>query len=174
MFWDFQAKTSREPTASTFLGTLTWDATAWIPAIMIGRNPAIMTELQLRGELRWESWVPRKQPASIANHVNKLFWMFQAWSASYEIVCVCVCVCVCVRVCAHMHVPSCVWLFVTPWTVTCQAPLSMEFSKQKYWSGLPFPTPEDLPSSGINPTSLASSALADRLFFFTTASPGKY
>ena len=36
-------------------------------------------------------------------------------------------------------------LFVTPWTVTCQDPLSMEYSRQEYWSGLPFPSPKDLP-----------------------------
>ena len=42
-----------------------------------------------------------------------------------------------------------VWLFVTPWTVTCQASLSLEFSRQEYWSGLPFPSPEDLPDPGI-------------------------
>ena len=40
-------------------------------------------------------------------------------------------------------------LFATPWTVPCQAPLSMEFSKQEYWSGLPFPSPEDLPNPEI-------------------------
>ena len=40
---------------------------------------------------------------------------------------------------------------VTPWTVAHQAPLSMEFSKQEYWSGLPFPFPEDLPDLGIEP-----------------------
>ena len=39
----------------------------------------------------------------------------------------------------------------TPWTVAHQAPLSMGFSKQEYWSGLPFPSPGDLPDSGINP-----------------------
>ena len=43
-----------------------------------------------------------------------------------------------------------VWLFVTPWTVTLQAPLSMELSRQGYWSGLPFPTPGDLPNPGMN------------------------
>ena len=42
-------------------------------------------------------------------------------------------------------------LFVTPWTVAYQAPPSMEFSRQEYWSGLPFPSPEDLPNSGIEP-----------------------
>ena len=38
-----------------------------------------------------------------------------------------------------------------PWTVACQAPLSMEFSRQEYWSGLPFPSPGDLPNPGIEP-----------------------
>ena len=41
-----------------------------------------------------------------------------------------------------------VGLFVTPWTVAHHAPLSMGFSRQEYWSGLPFPSPEDLPNSG--------------------------
>ena len=45
-------------------------------------------------------------------------------------------------------------LFATPWSVAHQAPPSMEFSKQEYWSGLPFPSPEDLPDPGIEPMSL--------------------
>ena len=69
------------------------------------------------------------------------------------------------------HVLSRVPLFVTPWTVACQVPLSMEFSSQEYWSGLSFPAPGDLPHTGIEPMSLVSPALADR--FFTTAPPGK-
>ena len=44
-------------------------------------------------------------------------------------------------------------LFMTPWTVACQAPLSMGFSRQEYWSGLPFPSPGDLPDPGIEPGS---------------------
>ena len=44
---------------------------------------------------------------------------------------------------------SCVRLFATPWTVACQALLSMGFSKQEYWSGLPFPSPGDFPHPGI-------------------------
>ena len=44
-----------------------------------------------------------------------------------------------------------VWPFVTTWTVACQAPLSMELSRQEYWSGLPFPTPGYLPDPGIEP-----------------------
>ena len=60
------------------------------------------------------------------------------------------------------HVP----VFVTPWTVAHQAALSMGFSRQEYWSGLPFPSPGDLPDPGIKPTSLTSPALASG--FFTT------
>ena len=60
---------------------------------------------------------------------------------------------------------SCVFLFATHSTVACQAPLSMEFSRQKYCSGLPFPTP------GIKPASLVPPTLASR--FFTTAPPRK-
>ena len=44
---------------------------------------------------------------------------------------------------------------VTPWTVTCQVPLSMGFSRQEYWNGLPFPSPGDLPDPGIEPGSPA-------------------
>ena len=60
---------------------------------------------------------------------------------------------------------------MTPWTVACQAPLAMEFSRQEYWSGLPFPPPRDLPNLGIEPTSFVSPALAGT--FFTTVPPGK-
>ena len=49
---------------------------------------------------------------------------------------------------------------MTAWTVARQAPLSMGFSKQEYWSGLPFPPPGNLPDPGIEPTSLMSPALA--------------
>ena len=49
-------------------------------------------------------------------------------------------------------------LFVTPWTVACQAPLSMGFPRQEYWSGLPFPPPGDLPDTGVEPASHVSCA----------------
>ena len=68
--------------------------------------------------------------------------------------------CAYICVCTLSHT----WLFVTPWTVNCQAPLSMEFSRQEYWSGLPFLPPGDLPNPGIEPTSLVSAALACRFF----------
>ena len=51
-----------------------------------------------------------------------------------------------------------VWLFVTPWTVAWQAPLSMEFSRQDYWRGLPCPSPGDLPDPGFKLRSLALQA----------------
>ena len=59
--------------------------------------------------------------------------------------------------------------FVTPWTVAHQASLSMAFPMEKYWSGLPFPSPREIPNPEIKP---ASPALADR--FFTTEPPEKH
>ena len=70
----------------------------------------------------------------------------------------CVCACsfaqLCSTLCSPMH--------------PCQASLSMEFSRQEYWSGLPFPPPGDIPDPGIEPMSLVSPAMAG---FFTTAPP---
>ena len=63
---------------------------------------------------------------------------------------------------------SCVQLFVTQWTVACQAPLSIGFPWQESWSGLPLTFPGDLPNPGIEPV---STTLADK--FFTTEPPGK-
>ena len=60
-------------------------------------------------------------------------------------------------------------LFVTPWTVPYQAPPSMEFSRQEHWSGLPFPSPGDLPDPGIEPGS--PELQADAL---PSESPGKW
>ena len=61
-----------------------------------------------------------------------------------------------------------VQLFATPWTVAHQAPLSMGFSRQEYWSGLPRPPPRDLPDPGIKPASLMSPTLAGRFFTIGT------
>ena len=63
-----------------------------------------------------------------------------------------------------IYVLSHVQLFVTPWTVACQAPLSMRFSWQEYWSWLPFPIPGNLPDPGIEPAPLVSPSLAGRFF----------
>ena len=87
------------------------------------------------------------------------FWVSFLFKVSNSVtihspVCVCVCTCVLSRV----------WLFVTPWTVACHDPLSMEFSRQGYWSELPCPSPGELPDPGIEPVSLMSRALAGGFF----------
>ena len=76
------------------------------------------------------------------------------------------CVSTTLCVCALSHV----WLFVTPWTVALQAPLSIRFPRQ-YQSGLPFNPPEDLPNPGIKFACPVDPALAGELF--TTEQPGK-
>ena len=73
-----------------------------------------------------------------------------------------------VWICVHSVVSD---SFATPWTAAHQASLSLEFSRHEYWSGLPLPTPGDLPNPGIEPDSLSPLALAGG--FFTTVPPGK-
>ena len=68
---------------------------------------------------------------------------------------------VCVQMLSHVQ------LFGTPWTIACQSHLFMGFSRQEYWSGVPFPSPGNLPYPGIEPVSLMSPALAGG--FFTTS-----
>ena len=53
---------------------------------------------------------------------------------------------------------------MTPWTVACQPSLSIEFSREEYWSRLPFPSPGDLPDPGIEPVSLALETVSDFIF----------
>ena len=91
---------------------------------------------------------------------------------TYIYMCVCV-ICMCVYTHTHTHTCMCmlscfshVQLFATLWTIACQAPLSMGFSRQEDWSGLPCPPLGDLPDPGIKSTSLTSPALAGG--FFTT------
>ena len=60
-----------------------------------------------------------------------------------------VCVCVCAQSLSHVQ------LFMAPWTVACQPPLPMDFSRQEYWSGIPFPPPGDLPDPEIKPCLLS-------------------
>ena len=77
----------------------------------------------------------------------------------------------CLRNVQYNHVLSCfsrVQLFATPWTVAHQAPVSLGFSRQEYWSGLPFPLPGDLPDPGTERAPLLSPALAGRFFTAST------
>ena len=83
-------------------------------------------------------------------------------------ICVCACACVCAYACARVRVHALrslqLHLTVRLWTVARQALQSIEFSRQKHWSGLPFPLPGDLPHSGMEPVSPVSPALqADSL-----------
>ena len=92
--------------------------------------------------------------------------LFTVWMT-----CMKVCrMCVCLAVCPGSVTPS-VRLLAAPGIVARKASLSLEFSRQGYWSGLSLPTPGDLPDPGIKPTSLVSPALTGG--FFTTVAPGK-
>ena len=93
---------------------------------------------------------------------EKTVWTFWNFSVFYDL-----CLCVCVL--SHF---SHFWLCVTLGTVAHQAPPSMGFSRQEYWSGLPFPPPENRPDPGIKPTSPAAPALqADSLPLSHQGSP---
>ena len=84
------------------------------------------------------------------------------------------CAC-CVHAMCMLSRFSCVRLFVTPWTVAHQAPLSMGFSRQGYWNGLPCPPPGDLPDPGIEPASLVAPApQAGSLLLSQWGSPGAH
>ena len=92
--------------------------------------------------------------------------------------CMCVHMCVCAQVHSHSVVFDSLLLScpvvsdsAAPWTVALQVPLSVEFSRQEYWSQFPFPAQGDLPHPGIKPTSLTFPVLAGT--FFTTEPPGK-
>ena len=69
-----------------------------------------------------------------------------------------------IKMCVLSHF-SHVQLFATPWTVACQAPLSMGFSGQEYWSGLPCPPPGNLPNPEIIPTSLNSPSIGRQVLY---------
>ena len=108
------------------------------------------------------------------------YFRFPSWDEDYnKYVCTQPCSCIQTHVnfvflnCITFNMPtlrgcacafSPVWLFATPWTVACQAPLSMGFSRQNYWSGLPFPPLGDLPDPGIELVSLESPALVGGFF----------
>ena len=66
--------------------------------------------------------------------------------------------------CEHAQLLQSCWTLCDLWTIASQAPLSTGFSRQEYWSGLPYLPPGDLPDPGIEPTSLVSPALAGRYF----------
>ena len=105
-------------------------------------------------------WAPRVTASSSSAISASTYWHGLSWE--------CLAVpwaaasCVPVLECAVLSGCSRVRLHVTPWTVAHRLPLSMEFSRQEDWSGLPFHSPGDLPNPGIKPASHTSPALADR------------
>ena len=113
-------------------------------------GPVITLEIQQWMDKKW--WT---SSLHFTNNTNRM------WKANYR------------SKQSHVHAksPQRVWFLMTQWTVACQAPLSMRFSRHAYWSGLPCPPPGDLPDPGIEPVSPVSPALqADSL---PTEPPGK-
>ena len=78
-----------------------------------------------------------------------------------------VCVCVCACVCVHVHAQSCP-ILCDPMDCSPPGSSAMEFSRQDFWSALPFPSPGNLPDPGIEPVALESPALAGRFFITST------
>ena len=106
-------------------------------------------------------WLPRQRRYGCLIRQQNRWWLKVSLLKSYWPKTLC-----CATMVVAVWVAQSCLTFATPWTGALQPPPSMGFSRQEYWSGLPFPPPGDPPDSGIKPTSLTSSALADR--FFTT------
>jgi len=122
-----------------------------------GKNTGVGCHFLLLGIFLTQGLKPR----SLHWQADSLLLRYWGSPNIYIYMCVCVCVCVCVKyikVWKKVKSLSRVWLFATPWTVAYQAPQSMEFSRQEYWSGLPFPSLGDFPNPGIEPRSLALQA----------------
>ena len=89
------------------------------------------------------------------NKTNRLCWIGDVCVRVRACVCMCVCVCVYGGGLVGKSCPT----LATPWSISCQAPMSMGFPRQEYWSGLLFPPPGDLSDQGIEPESPALPAL---------------
>ena len=121
--------------------------------------------------------------SSLVSLIHTPYFVFLRENLEYSIAIVCLLCCtidfiaeitmliLLIRVCVCAQLLSHVRLFVTPWTVVHQAPLSMMFSSQEYWNGLPSATPRGLSNPGSEPMSPACLLLAGR--FFATEPPGK-
>ena len=98
------------------------------------------------GQTLWGNWQSLLNPGEewYPKPPGKTWWAWIGSFHGFKSMCVCVCVLRCF---------SCVWVFETLWTVTRQAPLSMGFSRQEYWSEAPFPSPGNLPDPRVKPRS---------------------
>ena len=129
------------------------------PASHIVNRKAFQRIVQ-NGRLHWQKSVDqggisKRKERGVSGQVNFTWgkgmagiFIKQVTSLALAPVCVCACVHVCVCVCVCLSFSG-VLLFVTLWTVASQAPLSMEFSRQEYWSEMPFPSSGNLPNPGM-------------------------
>ena len=132
---------------------------------------SIVSLILVNTRVKWLNLCRYRQTSQIS-WKNVIFLSFQRkW------LCICPFLVFVFQIVLFLHVLLCVcvlrhvWLFTDSLTVACQAPMFTEFSRQEYWSGLPFPTPGHLPDSRMEPGSPVSLALATG--FFTTEPPGK-
>ena len=138
-------------------------------------NPCTWIKMWRRWEIRPCGWISagRALQTEATASEKALRWVY-VWGQFYG---VCspgytqymLILCVCVHACVHAQ--SCL-TFMTPMTIAHQVSLSMGLPRQEHWSGLLFPTPRDLPNSGIKAVFFVSPALAGK--FFTTVPPGKH
>ena len=103
-------------------------------------------------------WVVSAALRLILNSNKKTAWICFLFNVIF------ICVCAYMHKCTLNHFSS-VWLFAMLWTVVRQVPLSMGFSRQEYWSGLPCPPLGDLPDPGIEPISLKSTCIGKRVLY---------
>ena len=116
------------------------------------------TQLMLpcSGDFRAGHWTAKKQPQSNSMGPGVMPSTLETLGCCSSCVCVSVCLCACTQSCPTLCDPM-------------DAPLSKEFSRQEYWSRMPFPMPRDLPNPGVEPVvSFSSSALAGRFFNHST------
>ena len=120
----------------------TWNC-GWLRANLLANSNIYQKNKERKG---WKFYIITYMHGYLRNSGVDLY-LSRTWSLTdINISAGCVCVCAC----AFSHVQ----LFATPWTVTCQASLSMGFPRQEYWNGLLFPTPGNLSNPGIKPVSL--------------------
>ena len=134
------------------------------------REPGGLQSLRLkRARHDWSdlAWMyngkeSEKQYTYVHTYMDIWITLLYTWSTVHHL-CVCVCVCVCVCAHARARMRTCllynVWVSATPWTVACWALQSVEFFRQGYWNGLPFPTIKDLPSPETEPVFFCSTCI---------------
>ena len=119
----------------------TTDERAIFLALVVSSTGSCLKRCFLVGNVKW------------CSHFSKVWWFLKKWNLRVTL-----------RACMLSHF-SHVWLFAAPWTVVLQAPLSMGFSRQEYWSGLSCPPLGDLPNPGIEPRSSYISYIGRKVLY---------